>query len=138
MTPQEMAALHADAFGDTGRAWSANEIKALLKSPGVFSVSESAAFALGRVVADEAELLTIATRPTARRQGHGMRCLKAFEAAARARGARSAFLEVGEDNPAAIALYQGAGYEHVGRRSAYYTRGDGKRVAALILRREIA
>jgi ribosomal-protein-alanine N-acetyltransferase len=49
-------------------------------------------------------------------------------------GARTIFLEVGTDNPAAQSLYEKSGYTLVGRRPDYYLRDDGKRVAALLLR----
>ena len=58
MTPEAMAALYARAFPD-GRAWSAEEIAALTAPPG-FAVTAPAGFALGRAVAGEAELVTIA------------------------------------------------------------------------------
>ena len=44
-------------------------------------------------------------------------------------GAASLFLEVGADNPAALALYAGLGFTRVGMRKAYYNGGD-----ALVLR----
>ena len=48
------------------------------------------AFCLGRVVADEAELLTLAVAPEARRMGHGPRLLGEFARAADS-GADQAF-----------------------------------------------
>ena len=47
---------------------------------------------------------------------------------------KAIFLEVGEDNPAAIALYRAAGFGQVGRRPGYYRRKDTGRIAALIMR----
>ena len=58
MTPEAMAALHARTM-TTPRPWSREEFAALLGSPGVFAVGEPTGFALGRVVLDEAELLTL-------------------------------------------------------------------------------
>ena len=52
-------------------------------------------------------------------------------------GAGAIFLEVGEDNPAAIALYRQAGFEPVGRRPAYYRRKRKQPVAALIMRHAV-
>ena len=48
-------------------------------------------------------------------------------------GAEEVFLEVAEDNPAAIRLYEAVGYEPVGRRKAYYERRGGA-VDAILLR----
>ena len=77
------AALHAESFVPLGeRAWTRQDIAALLASPGVAGLllqagGADAGFALCRVAADEAELLTIAVRPAHRRQGAGRRLLAA-------------------------------------------------------------
>ncbi|MGX0901483.1 ribosomal-protein-alanine N-acetyltransferase [Roseovarius sp. MBR-79] len=123
MTPEALADTHARAFAGQGRAWSAAEFAALLASPHVFVSGDARGFALGRVIADEAELLTLATDPGHRRQGHARACLCAFAAEARARGAETAFLEVAEDNAAALALYAGAGFAQTARREGYYPGG---------------
>lgn len=119
------------------RPWSAKELADLLASPLVFLIARNNAFALGRVIADEAELLTIATLPSARRQGLGRTCLTAFENEARDRGATSAFLEVAANNPAAIALYTGNGWTISGARRGYYHAPDGSRVDARILSKSL-
>jgi len=128
-----MAALHAATF-TTPRPWGEGEFAALLDMPGTFTVTKGAAcFALGRVAADEAELLTIATAPTAQRRGLARQALADFEREAAARGASRAFLEVAETNHAARALYAAAGWGESGRRRAYYRQPDGVKLDALIL-----
>jgi len=129
-----MAACHARAFAGTGRAWSAGEFADLTDSPLVFATGGPLAFALGRVIADEAELLTLACDPAHRRRGLGRARLSAFEAEARARGAVTAFLEVAADNAPARALYAATGYAQVARRTGYYAGGT---VDALILRKSL-
>lgn len=124
MTPAEMAALYARAF-PKDRAWSAAEIAGLLAAPGGFAVSVAAGFAIGRALAGEAELITIAVDPEARRQGAGRTLLAGFEAGAADRGAKTAFLEVAADNVAARTLYAGAGWAETGRRRGYYARETG-------------
>jgi [ribosomal protein S18]-alanine N-acetyltransferase len=133
-----LAALHATAFDD---GWSAAEIGSLLRSPGVFVLSgalagEVAGFILCRVVADEAEVLTLAVRPTSRRRGVAATLLDQATAVALAAGARTMFLEVATDNPGAEALYRGRGFDQVGRRPAYFSRPGGA-VPALIMRRDL-
>ena len=123
MTAEEMAALYASAFPGS-RPWSPEEIADLAAPPG-FAVTAPAGFALGRAVADEAELVTIAVDPDARRQGAGRALLARFEAEARARNATTAFLEVAEDNAPARALYAAAGWRETGRRKGYYARPTG-------------
>jgi len=127
---EALAALHAEAF-DT--PWDAASLTALLASPGVFAVEQPDGFILIRVVADEAEILTLAVRPAARRSGLGGRLVEAAVVRAAALGAERMFLEVAEDNVAARALYARAGFREAGRRRSYYARSDGSREDALIL-----
>ena len=128
--------IHAACF-TLPRPWTAPEIKALLDSPHVFALIESGGFLLGRAVAGEAELLTLAVLPAARRQGLGARLVQAFLAEARARQSKQAFLEVAAGNTGAIALYERAGFAQVGRRKAYYTGADGQSDDALVLSRAL-
>ena len=127
-----MAALRARAFAGQGRAWVAREFATLLESPHVFAEGHARAFAVGRVVADEAELLTLATDPVHRRTGLGRAVLAAFERSAHQRGATLAFLEVAEDNRAALALYTAAGFAETGRRPGYYDTGTGRTDAVMM------
>ncbi|MFZ9199513.1 MAG: ribosomal protein S18-alanine N-acetyltransferase [Paracoccaceae bacterium] len=136
MTPAEMAALHARSF-TTPRPWSEAEIDALLASPLVFALTRPGAFLLGRVVAGEAELLTIAVHPDQRRAGLGGALVDAFVTEARARGGESAFLEVAASNTAARALYANCGFAPAGRRRGYYHRPDGTSEDALVLVRSL-
>lgn len=119
MTTDELARLHSAGF-TRSRPWTAQEFDDLLASPRTFLVTQPQAFALGRAIAGEAELLTLVTHPDHRRKGQAAACLAAFEGAARARHATSLFLEVASDNTAALALYETAGYQEAGRRPSYY------------------
>ena len=137
MTPEDLARLHARAFAGQGRAWGRDEFASLLSSPHVFVTGSTDAFALGRAVADEAELLSVVTDPVHRLRGLARAALAAFEAEARNRGAGRAFLEVADDNSAAIALYRAAGYRETARRTGYYARQDGSRIDALIFEKPL-
>lgn len=127
MTPADLAALHARAFTHP-RPWSEAEFRALLAAR-AFLLTQPRAFLLGRVIADEAELLTLATDPAARRQGAGRALVTAFAQEAAARGATTAFLEVASDNAPARALYAATGWQEAGQRRNYYAQG----VDALVL-----
>ncbi len=135
MTPEALARLHAVCFA-TPRPWSAAEFKELLADPVVFCLGAANAFALGRVVADQAELLTIAVHPDARRKGYARQLISRFHVHAQERGATESFLDVAADNAPARALYLGEGYKEVGRRSAYYRKPTGQRVDALTFLRQ--
>ncbi|MBA3810521.1 MAG: ribosomal protein S18-alanine N-acetyltransferase [Caulobacteraceae bacterium] len=135
---EALAEIHAGGFD---RPWTASEFESLLSSPGVFAMlarsgAAVAGFVLCRIAADEAEVLTLVTAPALRRRGVAAALLEAATGVARARGAATLFLEVAEDNLAARALYAAAGWGRVGRRRAYYARGDGS-MAALALRRDL-
>lgn len=132
-----LAAIHAAAFTDP-RPWSAAEIAGLLAGPGVFVVAEAQGFVLGRVILDEAELLTIAMHPQGQGQGGGARLLAAFHQAAMARGAVQGFLEVAATNTPARALYTRGGWAETGRRRGYYRDAAGGRVDAVLMVRAFA
>jgi ribosomal-protein-alanine N-acetyltransferase len=120
-----LAALHAACFVD---AWDAQAITQLLCG-GAFAFHNDHGFVLVRVAGGEAEILTLAVAPAARGRGLGRALLQAAIAWAKAQGAEAVFLEVGTDNPQALALYAGLGFAKVGIRKAYYAGRD-----ALVLR----
>lgn len=83
---------------------------------------------LVRQVLDEAEILALASRVL--RSGHARRLLEETRHQLAARGVERLFLEVAEDNPAAIALYETSGFGLVGRRRGYYRSGADARLYA--------
>ena len=115
-----IAAILSCAFTDVSQHWSAESIIATLSVPGTIAFLTHHGCALLRVVADEAELLTIARDPIARGQGVGARLLDACLAEAGARGAHRLYLEVAAGNAAAIRLYRGRGFRCDGERAGYY------------------
>lgn len=133
MTPEMMASIHQSAF-TTQRPWSASEFRALLDSDHVWTVnSGDHCFALGRTVAGETEVLTIATDPSKRRQGLAKACLQSFLSESDARKTETVFLEVDATNIGAIALYSGFGFQETGRRQGYYRHPNGVPSDAVIM-----
>lgn len=110
----------------------------LLSSKGSFAIGDLRAFCIGRVVASEAELLTIATDPNHRRSGLGQSVMTALHTTASERGATTAFLEVAANNSPAIRLYERNGYTVTGHRKRYYKAEDGVRVDALVMSIDLA
>lgn len=135
-----VAHLHRESFEPMGEpGWTRQDIAGLLASPGVagFLVTETTfdvGMAICRVVADEAELLTLAVDPGHRRRGAARLLLDAVVEKARSGGAESLFLEVGADNPGARALYDSLGFAVVGRRAGYYVRQGRPNADAFVLR----
>jgi [ribosomal protein S18]-alanine N-acetyltransferase len=125
-----LAAIHAAAFPPR-EAWGEDAISLQVALPGnIALIHESGGMLLGRLAADEAEVLTLAVAPSVRRQGIATALLRAAAAEMKARGATRLFLEVATGNAAALALYRREGFVEVGRRRRYYAdRSD-----ALVLR----
>jgi ribosomal-protein-alanine N-acetyltransferase len=132
MTPSDMAGLHARCF-DVPRPWSEAEFRALATDEAVQLLVRKAGFIMLRITLDEAEILTLAVAPEARRTGVGHALLADAITAAKVADCSQVFLEVSENNRAAIKLYENAGFQRAGRRKAYYRAPDGTQIDALIL-----
>ena len=132
---ETLAEIHGAAFD---RPWSAGEIAALLESPGTLVLrpaGDQKGFVMLRALAGEAEILTLAVAPEGRRRGLAGLLMQAAIVQALAREARFLFLEVAADNGPALGLYEGLGFETVGRRRGYYDRGAASsRIDALVMR----
>lgn len=139
---EECAAIHASGFA---HPWPAGDFVSLLASA---STIGSAAldpangrlrgFAVSRLAADEAEILTIAVDRALRGHGVGADLLREHLSRALFSGAHAIFLEVDEANAAALALYARNGFTKVGQRKGYYRRPDGDPATAIVMRRDLA
>jgi ribosomal-protein-alanine N-acetyltransferase len=122
-----LAALEAQAFA--ARSWGAKSIMASFQASGVAVLlggendEAPRGFALWRDLGEDAELLTIGVVPEARRRGLGASLLNAVLERAKTAGAEKVYLEVADENPAALALYTGAGFSTIGARKSYYRDG---------------
>ena len=134
-TAKRLADLHAQAFD---APWSVEAFADLLEQAGVFAMATDNGFILIRVVADEAEILSLAVHPQARQRGLGRALVEHGAVEATRRGAVRLFLEVAEDNTAARALYAQTGFVEAGRRVRYYARTDGSTADALVLARDLS
>lgn len=136
-----VAKLHAKCFFD---AWGPPMLRQVLGMPGSFGYvarrsgyGSIIGFALGRVAADECELLSLGVEPAYRSQGIGARLLSASMSRAAAEKSRWFFLEVAEDNSSALRLYRNYGLTGVGQRLDYYENADGSRTNAYTMRCEL-
>jgi len=91
-------------------------------------------YLLGRVAADEAEVLNLAVHPAHRRCGIARGLVTTALDEFRAAGAGNAYLEVRATNAEAQAFYRTLGFEEQGRRTRYY---DNPREDAVIMGLEI-
>jgi len=81
-------------------------------------------FLLGRLAADQAELLNLAVVASQRRQGAGTALLAKALEEWRLRGVKTVYLEVRESNTGAIAFYEKHGFAKMGLRKGYYRDPD--------------
>lgn len=126
--------IEQDCFGGS---WTAEMLKADLDNPLTVLVTHTedgrlAAFALGRVAADEGELYQIGTLTGFRGRGIAEKLLVELLEKMREKGASVCFLEVRSRNSAAISLYEKMGYERVSVRKNYYPDDD-----AIIMRKDL-
>lgn len=75
---------------------------------------------LGRQVLDEAEILNLAVKQGARRQGEGRALIRRVLQLFAERQVSRVFLEVRESNAGAISFYRGLGFQAAGVRKDYY------------------
>jgi ribosomal-protein-alanine N-acetyltransferase len=125
-----MADIHARSFA---HGWPALDMAVHIKNDLCLGAGDPIkGFIILRASETQAEILTFAVHPAQRREGQGRALLDGALAELSERGVQTVFLEVAEDNQAAISLYRAAGFTGIGRRPAYYRRENG-RVAALTL-----
>ncbi|WP_420731027.1 ribosomal protein S18-alanine N-acetyltransferase [Hwanghaeella sp. 1Z406] len=142
-----IAALYALAFDDP---WPEPSVRELLSVPGTWGLialqsvppkvdhpDDPVGFILARIVMDEAEILSIGVPPQWRKAGIGKALLSIALIRAQENGAKQVFLEVGKDNPAALALYSHMAFKQVGLRKKYYRRSDGTFIDALVMQKRL-
>ena len=91
---------------------------------------EAIAYLAARRCAGEAEILRVVVVPSHRGRGIASRLLSAALEQLTREGTQDFFLEVREDNAAALSLYRKFSFRVLGRRSRYYPDG----CAALVLK----
>lgn len=139
-TPAEadaLAELDRTAFPDRAAHWTGKDFADLIPPDGALltDAARQGLVAL-RFAAGEGEILSIAVRPVARRNGLGTALLTTAHQTAADLGCHRLVLEVAADNLAAQGLYALNGYTQCGLRKAYYARPEG-RVDALVLERHL-
>lgn len=93
-------------------------------------------FAVLMRAVDEIHLLAIGIAPELQRGGRGRALLRFATRQAREAGMARMLLEARPSNTAAIAFYQQAGFEEIGRRRGYYPASAG-REDAIVMAREL-
>ncbi|MEO0327701.1 MAG: ribosomal protein S18-alanine N-acetyltransferase [Pseudomonadota bacterium] len=96
-------------------------------------------FILVKQIANEAEIITVATLPNSRRRGIGEQILSETIRRLKADRVHSLLLDVEETNTGAIGLYRKFGFEEINRRESYYSSSDEEAVknAAIVMRLDL-
>ena len=134
-----LAQLHGAAFH---RGWGESEFESMLSERNTLVHRlrvgrRTVGFAVSRMAADEAEILSIAIDAAYRGKGLSRTLLLTHLGYLAGRGVRTIFLEVEENNRPARRLYDWAGFTAVGRRDRYY-RQNAEQLNALLMRRDLS
>ena len=135
----KLAQLHGVSFH---RGWGEAEFEQMLAERNTLvhrlrQGRKTIGFAVSRLAADEAEILSIAVAASHRGRGLSRNLLLTHLGHLAGRGVQIVFLEVEENNQPARRLYDRAGFAVSGRRERYY-RQDGEQLNALIMRRDLS
>ena len=142
-TPRDaarLAQLHGASFH---RGWGEGEFEAMLAERNTLVHRlrigrKIIGFAVSRMAADEAEILSIAIDAGHRGRGLSRDLLLTHLGHLAGRGVRTVFLEVEENNQPARRLYDRAGFSVAGRRERYYKQPGGEQLNAVLMRRDLS
>jgi ribosomal-protein-alanine N-acetyltransferase len=135
-----LAQLHGASFH---RGWGEGEFEQMLSERNTLvhrlrQGRTTIGFAVSRMAADEAELLSIAVDAKHRGRGLSRNLLLTHLGHLAGRGIRTVFLEVEENNQPARRLYDRAGFSVAGRRERYYKQPGGEQLNAVLMRRDLS
>src|SRR5215510_9992279 len=135
-----LAQLHGASFH---RGWGEGEFDVMLRERNtlvnrLLLGRKVIGFAVSRMAADEAEILSIAVDAAYRGKGLSKNLLMTHLGHLAGFGVRHIFLEVEENNAPARKLYERTGFGVVGRRERYYQQPGGEQLNALLMRRDLS
>jgi ribosomal-protein-alanine N-acetyltransferase len=135
-----LAQLHGASFH---RGWGEGEFESMLAERNTLVHRlkigrKTVGFAVSRMAADEAEILSIAVAESHRGRGLSRNLLLTHLGHLAGRGVRTVFLEVEENNQPARRLYERAGFAVAGRRERYYREANGEQLNAVLMRRDLS
>ena len=135
-----LAQLHGASFH---RGWGEGEFETMLRERNtqvdrLQLGRKTVGFAVSRMGADEAEILSIAVDAAYRGRGWSRNLLLTHLGHLAGRGVRTIFLEVEENNHPARRLYERTGFFTVGRRESYYRQSGGEQLNSLLMRRDLS
>ena len=140
---REISTLHAKCFN---REWGTAEIANLIEQDNVLCIiakevgkpkAAPLAFAMVRMAADEAEILSIGVDPSERRTGIATKIMDEITRRLHAERTKMLFLEVDLANQPAVNLYKQLRFKSIAERPSYYQHDNGEQSAALVMRLDL-
>ena len=133
-----ISAIHQASF--TG-GWSEESITETALSPNSYnfiaeSENQAVGFIIIKIASDEIEIITICTSPEYQRQGIARELLQEAIKHSKQSKAKSIYLEVSENNIAAINLYLSSEFQKTGMRKNYYDE-DGNKSNAILMKLDL-
>lgn len=132
---------HGWSDGDIEKMVSNQNYDSFVAHPPKTKKSKPLGFVLARRIADEAEIITIAISPDARRKGIASQLMRSVIRKLQYDRTSKLFLEVDEANSAAVAMYKALGFVQVGKREGYYSskkQDAAKKSTALVMQLELS
>ena len=138
-----LSSIHKICFKNSPeQAWQKHEFQSLFKVAGtksyVMSIKgQPIGFILVREILDEAEILIFCILPKWCNNGYARTLLECIMKKLQQRSFKRLFLEVRENNQAAVKLYKKCFFKIIGRRKGYYNSHQGDKIDALVMHREL-
>lgn len=138
-----LAEIHQKCFENTiEQTWNEKDFIS------IFSIKDTEAYiisvyddpiglALIRKTIDEAEIITFCILPKWSNNGYATHLLEWVINDLQQQSIKRLFLEVREDNQAAIRLYSKCSFTKIGRRKGYYNNHQKGQIDALVLQRQL-
>jgi ribosomal-protein-alanine N-acetyltransferase len=99
-----------------------------------YKIADDVCFVTYKIISDEdAEIYDVGTHPEYRNKGIAKNLINSLVAELKAAGVKTIFIEVAENNMAAINLYENCGFTKYSIRKGYYNI-EGKKFDALLMR----
>jgi len=137
---ETLTRIHAEAFANYWNPSDFNDFFAVASTFALLAEIDNApaGMVVLRVLGEQADIMTIATRPNFRRRGLARELMNQAIQMAREIDADAMFLDVEDGNIAALQLYKSLGFANLSRRKLYYRQKDGRYTDALVMTRKLA
>lgn len=139
-----LAQIHNLSFKDEGsQKWDADTFEELFKIKGTEGYllekdDQPLGFILFRHLHDEVEIITFCILPRWCNNGYATFLLKSTIKSLEQMAVKRVFLEVRENNNAAIGLYHKCSFKQIGRREGYYNSSPNSKIDALVMQLELS